>query len=417
MCNPQRVIAVFLSMLFPFFGIKAQDTLNLTIEQAEAILIKENLALVAGHYDVDIAEAQVLQAKAWNNPYFNWNQDMYSVELNQYFNYKNQFLVQVDILFSIAGKHTNTVKLAKVNSEMNRLMLRDVMRSLMLSLNEQYHTLSNLQQKQAIYAQVLERYRQVIEAGENQLRVGAIAANEIIRLRSEHIALQTEALGNTNQIQEAMSQLRVLLNLRPDIYILTRERMPVQAEPSLDSLFTLGLQNRTDYLLAQKNIQYQETNLKLQRSLAFPDFTFGYQPKDKGSNYVRPYAGLELGFEIPLFNRNTGNIKSAELQVKKAEVQKEQQNNVLLNEVAASYYKLLETRKCLSNYTSSLQTLMEDMNDNASKNYTKRNISLLEYIDLQRIYIQNKMQYTDLLHQYLLSVDYLNFSVGINAIK
>jgi cobalt-zinc-cadmium efflux system outer membrane protein len=411
------MVFVLLLWSFPVTWTKAQDTLRLTIEQAEAILIKENLALVAGHYDVDIAEAQVLQAKAWNNPYLNWNQDMYSVELNQYFNYKNQFLIQVDLVFSIAGKHTNTVKLAKANSEMNKLMLRDVMRSLILSLNEQYHTLSNLQQKQLIYEQVLERYRQVIEAGENQLRVGAIAANEVIRLRSEQIALQTEALGNSNQIVEAMAQLRTLLNLRPDVYLLARERMPLQAEPPLDSLFSLGLQNRTDYLLAQKNIQYQEANLKLQRSLAYPDLTFGYQPKDKGSNYVRPYSGLELGFEMPLFNRNTGNIKTAEIQVKKAETQKAQQHNALLNEVAASYYKLLETKKCLANYTESLQSLMEDMNDNASKSYTKRNISLLEYIDLQRIYIQNKMQYTDLLHQYLLSVDYLNFSVGINAIK
>ncbi|MFZ4426309.1 MAG: TolC family protein [Saprospiraceae bacterium] len=403
--------------MFQVAWSKAQDTLNLTIEEAEALLVKENLALIAGHYDVDIADAQILQAKAWNNPYFNWNQDMYSIELNEYFNHKNQFLIQIDVLFSIAGKHTNTVKLAKVNSEINKLMVRDIMRSLMLSLNQQYHTLANLQQKQFIYKQVLGRYEQVIEASEQQLRVGAIASNEVIRLRSEQIALRTEALENFNQIIEVMSQLRTLLNFRPNIYIQTKEKMPVQTEITLDSLFSLGLQNRTDYLLAEKNIQFQQTNLKLQRSLAFPDLTFGYQPKDKGSNYVRPYSGIELGFEIPLFNRNTGNIKTAEIQVKKAEVQKEQQENFLLNEVASSYFKLLETKKCLSEYTSILQSQIENLNDNASQNYTKRNISLLEYIDLQRIYIQNKMQYTDLLYQYLLSVDYLNFSVGINAIK
>ena len=394
-----------------------QDTISIDIHTAEAILLKENLELLASHYDLDIAEAQVIQAKAWNNPYFNWNQDMYSVELNEYFNYRNQFLVQIDQVFSIAGKHTQTVRLAKVNVEMNRLMIQDVIRSLRMEMNEQYHKLANLQQKQAIFRQVLEQFDEVIKAAEIQLQAGTLASNELVRLRAERISLQTEALNNTNEIFQAMGTLRILLNLRPEIYISAREHTPAILSYPLDTLLVLSAENRPDYLLSINNIRYQETNLRLQRARAFPDLTFGYQPKDKGSNYVRPYSGLELGFEMPLFNRNNGNIQAAKVEIMKAETMKDQAYNGLLNEVSTAYYGMQETYRQLQNFTEDFLQQMESMNAKARESYTKRNISLLEYIDLQRIYTQNKLQLIDLTQQYLLSVDQLNFAIGIKILQ
>ena len=42
---------------------------------------------------------------------------------------------------------------------------------------------------------------------------------------------------------------------------------------------------------------------------------------------------------------------------------------------------------------------------------------MLEYIDLKRIYIQNRMQFLELDFQYLRAVNHLNFSVGLDVIK
>lgn len=399
-----------------YLSSMAQDTLKLTLEEAKAVLLKDNLSLLASYYDVNIAEAQAMQARAWNNPYLHWNQDMYSVELDEYFNYRNQFLFQIDQTFSIAGKYTNTVRLAKANAELNKLMLKDVMRCLLMDLGEHYNLLFALQQKQAIYEQVLDRYTTVIEAGQKQLETGAIASNEVVRLRSEQIALQTEALGNANEISEVMSQVRILLNLNPGVYVQTFEYQPGMEEPVLGDLFTASMENRPDFQLAKQNITYQEMNLKLQKSMAFPDVNVGYQPKDRGSNYVRPYEGLVVEFAVPLFNRNAGNIKAAEGEIQKARVQMNEQENVLLNEVSASFMQLINTRNCLENYNEPFLQSMEKLNDNANINYNKKNISLLEYIDLQRIYIQNKMQYLDMKYQYLISVNRLNFSVGKDVI-
>ena len=413
-----KYLIVLLVVYFPLHVFsQIQDSLNLSLDECKAILIKENLSVIASHYDVDIAEAQVIQSRAWNNPVFNWNQDMYSVEKNQYFNFANQFLVQIDIVFSIAGKYTNTVRLAKVKQEGSKLMVKDILRSLMMELNESYNLLNSLQNKALIYNDVSDRYDEVISAGERQLQVGGISANELIRLRSERIALQTEAVQNSKDLYEAMANLRVLLNLRPTVYIQTLKYIPTSSDPVLSDLFLLGEEHRADYLLSRLNIKYQETNLKLQKSLAVPDINFGYQPKDRGSNYVRPYSGIEIGFEVPLFNRNIGNIKASQFEIKKAEVESVQKQNSLQNEITQSYLTMLEAKKCLKNYTNILLDQIELLNKDSEINYLKRNINMLEYIDLKRIYIQNRMQFLELDFQYLRAVNHLNFSVGLDVIK
>ena len=413
-----KYLFVLLVVYFPLHVFsQIQDSLNLSLDECKAILIKENLSVIASHYDVDIAEAQVIQSRAWNNPVFNWNQDMYSVEKNQYFNFGNQFLVQIDIVFSIAGKYTNTVRLAKVKQEGSKLMVKDILRSLMMELNESYNLLNSLQNKALIYKDVSDRYDEVISAGERQLQVGGISANELIRLRSERIALQTEAVQNSKDLYEAMANLRVLLNLRPTVYIQTLKYIPTSSDPVLSDLFLLGEEHRADYLISRLNIKYQETNLKLQKSLAVPDINFGYQPKDRGSNYVRPYSGIEIGFEVPLFNRNIGNIKASQIEIKKAEVESVQKQNSLQNEITQSYLTMLEAKKCLKNYTNILLEQIELLNKDSEINYLKRNINMLEYIDLKRIYIQNRMQFLELDFQYLRAVNHLNFSVGLDVIK
>ena len=136
-------------MYFRTFGIlllsvclsvcaKGQDTLIINLEQATAIMLNQNLQIIASHYDLKISEANLFQARAWNNPYFNWNQDLYSIEKNQYLNYRNQFLVQIDQVFSIAGKYTRTVNLAKLEHESNRLIVRDIVRALLHDVSIQF---------------------------------------------------------------------------------------------------------------------------------------------------------------------------------------------------------------------------------------------------------------------------------------
>src|SRR5262245_58303964 len=121
--------AVWLLLCWGPTQAQERDTI-ITFQEAKARLMRVNLGLLASYYDIDIARAGVVQARLWNNPYFVFNGDLYSMEENEYFHFRNQHLLQVEQTFSIAGKYTNTVKLARLNAEMAEMQMEDVLRSL-----------------------------------------------------------------------------------------------------------------------------------------------------------------------------------------------------------------------------------------------------------------------------------------------
>lgn len=390
-------------------------TVDLTYNDAVKALSEQSLPLVAAHFDIDISEGELKQARVWNNPHFNWNSDLYSLERNEYLNQNNQRLIQVDILFSIAGKHTRAVKLAKINVELNRLMFEDVKRSLIYELGVQFYTLHALQQKEALYEIVLSQFKTLIDAYEVQFRVGAIPGNELIRLKSELLALQTTIINNQNEANEAMSQIRSMLNLRSDVRIRTVEPMVSMPDPatiSFTELLAKAQEVRPDYLLQKKEIDYNVMNVKLQRSSAVPDVLFGYQPHDRGSNYVRPSSGIVVEIDIPLFDRNQGNIHAAKAKLEQARVNQEYAIVALDNELSSALYKMLNTDKALDNYNEAFLDKLKLANENARENFNKKNISMLEYIDIQRIYIQTMHEYIDLKSQGMMNVKEVNFTVG-----
>jgi len=305
------------------------------------------------------------------------------------------------------------VKLAKLENIGNRLLVQDILRALLYECALLYQETLLLQSKQALYRESEEGYRMVIQSAQKQSELGFLANKELIRLQSELLALRTESSQSAAAMHHAMGQLKMLLHLRPDVELVLEEpdTFPMEV-PSLTNLMAKGESNRADYLWSLNQIQVGEAQVQLQKAKAIPDITLGYQPKDRGSNYVRPYSGIELGFELPLFHRNVGNIKAAQAQFKKAEIEAQRKENQLMNEIASSLKSFVEIKKSFERFSSSFLEEVDGLQKSAEQNYLKKNINILEYIDLKRIYLQDRMQYLEVRSQLLESAGKVNFTVG-----
>jgi cobalt-zinc-cadmium efflux system outer membrane protein len=392
-----------------------QKILKLTYPEAVGILLKESLPLVSAHFEVDAAEGELLQSRAWNNPHFNWNQDLYSAERNEYFNQKNQRLIQMDFLFSVSGKHTRGVKLAKIGVEQNQLLFEDTKRGLVYELGLKFHHLLMLQQRNDLYKVVFEQFKSLIDKFEIQYKVGEIPGSELVRLKSELLTLQNSIVSNQNEKEVVMAEIRALLNLNPSVELIA------QAEPvsfpdfevlSFESLLDHALLSRPDYLAKLNEITYQEMNLKLQKSRSVPDLMIGYQPHDKGSNYVRPYTGLVVEMDVPIFNRNQGNIAISKAEVDKSKVDAEYALNSLQNEISSSLNKYFHSKSALENYNAGFLSELESLNQSALQNYNNKNINILQYLDMQRTYINTMSEYLGLKSEIIQRLIDIEFTTG-----
>lgn len=392
-----------------------QKVLELTYPEAVGILLQQSLPLLSAHFEVEASEGELLQSRAWNNPHFNWNQDLYSAERNEYFNQKNQRLVQMDFMFSVSGKHARGVKLAKIGLEQNQLMYENTKRSLVYEVGLKFHQLMMLQKRNELYKVVFSQFKTLIDAYEIQYKVGEIPGSELIRLKSELLTLQNSIVNNQNETEKEMSELRALLNMRPDVTLVAKEStlaIPDPVQLDLEELYFHAEENRPDYLARLKEISYQEMNLKLQTSKSIPDLMVGYQPHDKGSNYVRPYTGLVVEMDIPIFNRNQGNIASSKAEVSKSKADAEHALNSLQNEISSSLNKFFHSKSALDNYDLEFLKELESLNNSALQNYNNKNINILQYLDMQRTYINTMSEYLGLKSEIVQRVIDIEFTTG-----
>jgi len=392
-----------------------QKVLELTYPEAVGILLQQSLPLLSAHFEVEASEGELLQSRAWNNPHFNWNQDLYSAERNEYFNQKNQRLIQMDFMFSVSGKHTRGVKLAKIGLEQNQLMYENTKRSFVYEVGLKFHQLMMLQKRNDLYKVVFSQFKTLIDAYEIQYKVGEIPGSELIRLKSELLTLQNSIVNNQNETEKEMSELRALLNMRPEVTLVAKESLlaiPNPVQLNLEELYIHAEENRPDYLARLKEISYQEMNLKLQTSKSVPDLMVGYQPHDKGSNYVRPYTGLVVEMDIPIFNRNQGNIASSKAEVSKSKADAEHALNSLQNEISSSLNKFFHSKSALDNYDIEFLKELESLNNSALQNYNNKNINILQYLDMQRTYINTMSEYLGLKSEIVQRVIDIEFTTG-----
>ena len=390
-----------------------KSTIKLTFAEGKDRLLADNVKLLAEYYNIEVAEAQVEQARLWNNPYFIWNAEMYNFAKNTYFQMNNQILVQIEYVFSVTGKRINAIKQANLSKEIASLAFNEVVRGLIAEYSNAYYTLNELQEKEAIYQKTIAQFQDVIELSELKLKLGVSSENDLIRLKTEYLSLNSVLNAIKNERIKTESELKTMLNLGGDVNLET-QKVNYKIANNLNATYLLDSAKvyRPDVKMAEKNIQLNELIYKGQKKLAYPDMKLGYQPFDKGSNHVRPYAGMVFELDLPIFNRNQGNISAARVQIEQSKHMFNYVSKELENQINAAYFNLINVKNTHAQFTDDMLQKMDELSINAKANYEKRNISLLEYIDRQRAYVENKMNWIEANTQFYQSINTIHFVVG-----
>src|SRR5690606_12603137 len=89
---------------------------------------------------------------------------------------------------------------------------------------------------------------------------------------------------------------------------------------TLDELKQVAKQNRPDFLLMQQNKTLATQFLKYQKRVVVPDVNLFVSYDQRGGAFNNQMnAGISV--PLPIWNRNQGNIKSAEWKVKETDYQ------------------------------------------------------------------------------------------------
>jgi cobalt-zinc-cadmium efflux system outer membrane protein len=401
------------------------DSLSITLKDAEGKFRKENLQLIASRYNINSAEAQITQAKLWTNPNISIEQNIYNQTTHRYFDFTStgNTEVQIQQLFTLAGKKNKQIRVSEINKELSEFTFYDLLRTLKFQLRTDYYDLFFLQQSLKFYNESIPNLSRTIGSVEDAYNKRSMLLSEVIRLKSLLLSLQNEKLGIENQITELQNDMHVLLHdttLHNTYYIPQLELNQLDSLKmdylSLDQVIQTGINSRPDYKSAAATVQLDEANLNLQKSLAVPDVTIGGRWSRAGS-YIPEYYALSFSIDLPVFNRNQGNIEAAQMNILADEFSRQQSLSSIKREIVNAYQKAIETDKLFKSldqkFTEQYKTLVLGM----TQNFQKRNITIIEFTDFFESYRTSVLQLNQIQNSRLDAFETLNFRIGTDLIN
>jgi len=387
------------------------DTLKLDVKEAENQFLKNNLTLIAQHYNIDNASAQVITARLFPNPDFNFTNGIYN---DTHDAYKEQS-VGFSQLFYTAGKRNKNIQLAKIGVEQAKFQFFDLLRTLRFTLRNDFYNIYFQQQSAKVYNEEISALATTFNAYKEQYAKGNIAQKELLRIQSQLYSLRSEYNNLQIGIDTLQSEFRMLLRANPHTYVvpqldttlLKQKVTDVAYQKLLDSAYT----NRSDLKYAKATVDYNNMNLELQKANAKPDISLsvGY---DKFGAFNTNYVNGGIEFSLPFFNRNQGNIKAARVAIEQSKVQLQSQQDQVANDLVTNYKGALRYEQLYDGLDPNFNRDFTHLIGEVLKNYQRHNISLLEFLDFYDAYKSNVLQYNNILFGRVSSLEQLNYVTG-----
>lgn len=397
------------------------DTLSLNLNQAESLFLRNNFELLASNYEIDQAKAEIITAKLFENPTLEYENLFYNKDTKKFLQTSyahGQYSGSIFQLFKLAGKRNKNIKLAQTGVKMAEYEYFDLIRALKFELANTFYKSYFAAQSVKVYQEQISSTEQLAKAYDLQLKTGNVAAKDVIRIKSLLINLKAEQAGLMNELEDYYKDLKLLcgINAATSITLVLDEAMP--KSPTVDkipyqALLDSARANRADLKLAKTNLLYNERNLKLQKAMAIPDIEIGLSYDLKG-NYPEKYTGLGIKIPIPLFSRNQGEIKKAQIGITSADVNIKKQEALLENEVFNSYKTALRNEKLYAEIDPAFGTDFNTLISGLIKNFKARNISLIEFLDLYDAYKENTLQLNKLQSERMSTRAELNYVTASN---
>jgi outer membrane protein, heavy metal efflux system len=353
-----QAVAVSLCLAAIAFG-QTESPPPLQLAQLEAMALRNHPTLAQAEAAIRAAEGQRLQAGLWPNPTLGYEADGLAFNSRVRPNRRAQgfFVEQEIVLGGKLAKSQNIYAQAKneaaAQAEAQRWRVTNAVRMLF------YETLG-AQQLADLRKQLVELTRSAVTISEDLFNVGQADRPDVLAAEVELQRADIELLRAENNLARAWQTLATVVN-EPSMFSSKAQRLAGSLEdtaPALkqDEMLATLLRESPELKAAQANLARAQAMLARAQAEPIPDaFVRGgvsnsREFEDVIGRRVGNEARFELGLRIPLFNRNQGNIASAQAELTSAERELQRVELSLRARWATSYTQYLNALGIAARY-------------------------------------------------------------------
>lgn len=390
--------------------ISAQQQMSLL--ECENAFQQNNLQLLAEQYSINMADADILQAKIWELPQMSGYINAYNPQDKRVLDAGRAKGFEVTQLIYMGGKKKNEIAFAKSNKELAQLQFSQLLVELRTQLHTNYYNLYYEKLKLENTNKQLGYMNDLLKAYKVQSAKGNVSLKDEVRLQSIVIQLNNDKVGINKNLLEFEQNLKVLTgiteNIEPEISE-DEAKQVLTAQPFGDDeeLKRKALENNADYLFILKLIDNSKLYAQWQKSLNVPDLNVGAE-YDQASGTFNNEINLKVGIPIPLWKSNKGNVEKANYAIKQNQKNAEFQKLNLETKVQSAFQIWKTQYDQLAEIKSTDLSNLDLVYDGMLKNFRNGNISLIEFTDFMESYRQTALQIYDMKNDLMESAIKLN---------
>jgi cobalt-zinc-cadmium efflux system outer membrane protein len=249
----------------------------------------------------------------------------------------------------------------------------------------------------------------------NQRRydLGAINGLDLSRvLQAQLEALQAVASAQAGY-EQALASLAFLLGVRsgrPQVTLTTGidyTSLTSLQDATNASLLDKALQNRTDVKIAQANLEQTEVVVRQAKRAVFPDIQLqlGYSEQCNSQTCSSaPTFNAGLQGNLPVLYQQQGEIRRAESNARSAQRTLDKAKAQVLSDVSQALAGYTAAKEQVERMEGKLLQQAKFSRDLAQIMYQKGAASLIDFLDAERAYVANQLEYHQDLANYWASV-------------
>jgi len=400
----------------------AQKPASVTISLDDAIqmALRHNHNILAARTTIQQSEAEEITANLRPNPVIlsDWQflpifqPSQFSAD---YLDNIAQFDLGVSYLFERGKKRQHRLRAARDVTAQTRSLVADNERSLTFSVASGFINVELAESTLALAQQDLQSFENTVDIAEARYKAGDIGEGDLLKIKLQMLQFQTDVSAAKLARVQGLSDLRQLLgyeSIAADYDVAgTFDYQPVKG--NVDDFQALALQSRPDLRAAQQGVTAANSQHALQQAIGKRDITGEVNYTHLGYlNDVSLFGQMQM----PIFDRNQGEIARAAYAVTQAQEQERFANGQVQTDVRDAFENLRTNDQVVGLYRSGYLDEAKQSRDISEYAYRHGAASLLDFLDAERSYRATELAYRQALASYLLGLEQLRQAVGTRSL-
>ena len=406
------LVSVFILNLRPIYPFETLS-LDALIKEAK----ENNPEILAAKKRYDASIARIPQAKSLDNPTIGISFEKIpkgTLKFNE--TMSEDRMLSFSQMFPFFGKLPLKGKIALVESQMIASEYKNKELEIINAVKNAYYDLFMNYRETELNQDNLSFLENIAKIAETKYIVGEISQEELFKINLE-IARLINSIENLKQENLAkQTRLNSLLNRQPENPLgIHQLGEGATFNQDINSLYRLTLENQPELLIFSYAIEKNKYAKSLAKRSFFPDMMAGLVQRGITSASLGPWD-LMLAFSVPLWfwTKQRYEVKEAIANLEEAEAAYQAMKNRALADTKDLTTKVEIARNKINLYKDNQIPLLESSIQSSLSAYRAGKGDIMMLLDNERMLVETKMQYYQVLVEYNMNLADLGRVTGVN---